>query len=559
MPDWEYATDVVVVGSGGGLCGAVTAAVHGLETLVIEKEPLIGGSTAMSGGVLWLPNNPLMRAEGVPDSFDEAMAYFDSVVGEVRPASSKERRAAYINEGVNMIRFLQDLGMSFRRCEGYSDYYAEMRGVVGYSSRGRSIEPTVTDGNELGPWLAKLRPGIAASLGVVVFTGESAALQTIKRSPRAVTTAAKVAARTAAGKLKGESRLANGAALVAQALKIAIEHEVSIWTETPLVDLVVENGRVTGVVAKRCGRDIRIRANRAVLLSSGGFAQSAEMRQRYSMQPNSGAWTVASPGDTGEVIEAAIQYGAASDLMDDAWWIPASVMPDGRPAPHVGERSKPGSIIVDQTGDRYFNEALSYMEAGRQLYARNESTGGKAVPSWLIMDGRNRSRYLFSFQPNTPDEWISSGYMKRADTIEELARQCGIDPVRLSATVDRFNGSARQGVDPDFHRGEGAYERYMGDALHKPNPALGPVEKPPFHAVALYPGDVGTSGGLLSDEFARVLDTEQRPIAGLYATGNCTATVMGHAYPGAGASIAASFVFAYIGMKHAAQVASRSR
>jgi len=557
VSDSDYATDVVVVGSGGGLCGAVTAAANGLETLVIEKQPLLGGSTAMSGGVLWLPNNPLMQAEGVPDSLEEALAYFDSVVGDAGPASSPARRLAYVTEGADMVRFLQELGMRFVRCEGYSDYYAGMAGIRGGSARGRSIEPAVTDGKELGPWYDKLMPGMTAALGVVVMTVESSKLQLIKRRPKAMRIAAAVALRTAVGRLKREGRLSNGAALIAQTLKVAIEKEVSVWTDTGLVDLIVEDGRVAGVVATRNGKTVRIRARHGVLLSSGGFARNPEMRKRYSKQPNEGAWTLANPGDTGEVIEAAMRLGAAVDLMDDAWWIPASVQPDGRPSLHIGERSKPGSIIVDRRGHRYFNEAIAYMEAGRQMYAHNEDGG--SIPSWLVMDSRHRSRYLFAFRPNTPEEWLTSGYMKRADTVEDLARVCGVDPAGLAATVERFNTFARQGVDPDFHRGEGAHEQYQGDYGNKPNPSLAPIEKPPFYAVELYPGDVGTSGGLLCDEFARVLDANHQPIPGLYAAGNCTASVMGRTYPGAGASIAASFVFSYIGMKHAALVASGAR
>jgi 3-oxosteroid 1-dehydrogenase len=378
----------------------------------------------------------------------------------------------------------------------------------------------------------------------------------VRRSWTGARVAGRVALRTAGGRLKGQTLLSNGAALIGQTMRAAIEHEVGVWTGTGVVDLIVDVGRVVGVAANRHGRTVRICARRGVLLSSGGFARNKAMREKYSRQPNAAEWTIANPGDTGEVIEMAMQHGAAVDFMDEAWWVPASVKPDGMPALHIGERSKPGSIIVDRDGERYFNEALSYMEAGRQMYLRNQD--GRSIPSWLIMDSKHRNRYLFAFQPPgiTPKEWISSGYMKKADSLEDLARQCGIAPDGLVATVERFNASARNGLDPDFHRGEGAHEAYQGDVTNKPNASVGPVEKTPFYAVALYPGDVGTSGGLLCDEFARVLDTDHQPIPGLYGAGNCTASVMGRTYPGAGASIGASFVFAYIGMKHAARAAS---
>jgi 3-oxosteroid 1-dehydrogenase len=553
----DHVCDVVVVGSGGGLCGAVTAAAHGLDALVIEKEPFVGGSTAMSGGVLWLPNNPLMQAEGVPDSDEDGLAYFASVVGDVGSASSDARRRAYITQGAEMVRFLQNEGLRFRRCEGFSDYFAGMEGIAGGSARGRSIEPAVMDGEELGPWLAKLRPGMSAGLRVVVLSAEAAQLSLVKRSPKALGIAARVGARTAVGRIKGQKLLTTGMALIGQTLRAALRRAVPVWTGTSLVDLVVEDGRVTSVVANREGRTVRIHARSGVLLSAGGFARNAEMRERYSRQPNAAEWTLANPGDTGEVIEAAVRHGAAVDLMDEAWWIPTSIQPGHRLAMHNGERFKPGSIIVDRHGRRYHNEAISYMEAGRQMYAHNAD--GSAIPSWLIMDSRNRRRYMFAFRLRTPSEWVTEGYMKKAATLPELARMCGIDSQGLVDTVARFNGFARTGVDSDFHRGVGGHARYQGDFEHEPNPSLGPLDRPPFYAVALYPGDVGTSGGLLCDELARVLDVNHEPIPGLYAAGNSTASVMGRSYLGAGASVGASFVFSYIAMKHAAEVAARDR
>jgi 3-oxosteroid 1-dehydrogenase len=270
------------------------------------------------------------------------------------------------------------------------------------------------------------------------------------------------------------------------------------------------------------------------------------MRSKYGRQPSSTAWTVANPGDTGEIIEEAMRIGAATDLMDEAWWIPSSVQPDGSPLYAVYERSKPHAIMVDSSGQRFVNEAASYMFVGQAMYERNKTV--PAVPSWWIMDSRNRARYLWGLCPGgvTPKKWIASGYMKKAATIESLAHKCGVDPAGLARTVERFNESAIDGLDPDFHKGERAYDRYYGDPRNKPNPCVGPVDKPPFYAVALYPGDVGTCGGLLTDERARVLDDEGQVITGLYATGNCTASVMGRTYPGAGASIGASFVFGWI-------------
>jgi len=518
MTEWDYITDLVVVGSGGGLCGAIVADVEGKQALVVEKTDVVGGSTAMSGGVLWLPNNPLMQEQGVPDSFEEGLAYFDAVVGDVGPASSVARRTTYMTEGADMVRFLRDLGVRFVRCEGYSDYYADVTGIPGGKARGRSIEPAVFDGNELGPWLAKLRTSFTG--GIAILTGEAATVGLVRRSPKAVRIAARVAVRTMVGRLKRQSLLTNGAALMGQMLKVAVGRSIPVWTATTLDDLIVDDGHVIGVVLTKQGTQMRVRARTGVLLAAGGFARNPGMRKEFSgTQPNDAQWTSANPGDTGEVIRVAMAHGAATDLMDEAWWIPSSILPDGTPAMCISERSKPGSIMVDQAGRRYFNEAVSYMQAGKEMYAHDRAVGG-AVPSWLVLDARARSRYTFAFRPPgvTPKEWLSSGYMKKADTLEDLARQCGIDPAGLRQTVTRFNGFAVTGVDPDFHRGEGAHEKYQGDITHTPNACLGAIDKAPFYAVAMYPGDVGTSGGLLCDEFARVLDGRGDPIPGLYAT-----------------------------------------
>ena len=322
---------------------------------------------------------------------------------------------------------------------------------------------------------------------------------------------------------------------------------VDIRTETALRELVVEDGRVVGVVAEREGRELRIQARRGVLLAAGGFARNAEMRRKYGGdQPNEARWTSANPGDTGEVIEAAMALGAAVDLMDEAWWISTAMLPDGSPMMHIGERTRPHSIMVDSAGQRFANEAASYMEVGREQYARNQTV--PALPAWLILDARNRRRYPYgtALPMQTPKGWISSGFLKKAGSLGELASQCGIDAEQLTKTVHRFNEHARRGEDPDFQRGASAYERFFGDPAHKPNPSLGPVEQAPFYAIALYPGDVGTCGGLLTDERARVLRRDGSPIEGLYATGNTTATVMGRHYLGPGASIGNSMVFGYV-------------
>lgn len=545
--DWDVVTDCVIVGSGGGsMCAALAVAEAGNTALIIEKTEYVGGSTAMSGGVLWLPDNPVSRRAGVPDSRVDALQYFAAVVGDDHPSTSAARVAAFLDAVDPMVRFLQRKGIPFRHCEGYSDYYDERPGG---KARGRSLETELFDTTRLGPWERRLR--VPESLPAVpMHVTDGAPLASGFHNPRALWTVAKVAARWAVAKLSRRSLRGGGAGLQGWMLLATALADVPIWTSSTVTELIVDDGEVTGVVVVRGGRRLRIRARKGVLLNSGGFAHNPAMRANYGRQPASAEWTSANPGDTGEVLQAAIALNAAVDLMDEAWWIPSSVMPDGKPMFHVWERSKPRAFLVDGSGRRYVNEAASYMEVGQAMYDRNHSV--PAIPSWWIVDSRNRSRYLWGLTPGgyTPRKWLSSGYAIKADTLGQLAGKCGIDAAGLEETAARFNTFAATGADPDFHKGKRAYDRYYGDPRVKPNPCLAPVNKPPFYAFALYPGDVGTCGGLLTDEHARVLRDDGHPIVGLYGTGNCTASVMGRTYPGAGASIGASFAFGWIAARH---------
>ena len=559
MSTWDVTTDFLVIGSGGGaLVGALRASALGKEVVVCEKSDKIGGSTGMSGGVIWIPNNPLMRREHVPDSREEGLAYFESVVGDAGPASSTARRETYLDAGNEMVEFLEAEGLKFRRCEGYSDYYSGVRGVVGGSPRSRSFEAKAFDAAKLGALKDRLRPAIAGPL--VMYTGEGPQLSAM-RTVRGMKISARVGLRTTTARLRGKKYLTNGAALIGRLLAALTARGVPVWTESALEDLVVENGAVAGAVIRRDGRAVRMGARSGVLIASGGFAHNEQMRAEVAGGKPAGRpeWTNANPGDTGEAIRIAVNYGAATDLMDEAWWIPGWKKPDGSTSMSIGERSKPGSIIVDSGGNRYFNEAVAYQEAGQLMFAREAEAGG-AVPSWLIIDSWHRTHYTFGWFPpgKTPQEWIDKGLLMRGDTLEDLARQCGIDPSTLARTVERFNRFARTGVDEDFHRGEGDHEKFQGDPSHKPNPSLGPISRAPFHAIALYPGDLGTNGGLLTDEFGRVLSANGQPIPRLYATGNCTASVMGRKYLGAGATIGPSVVFGYVAAGHSAAMTKTS-
>ena len=329
---------------------------------------------------------------------------------------------------------------------------------------------------------------------------------------------------------------------------------ISIWTGAPLEDLIVEDGRVVGVRAAYAGAPKLIRARYGVVLASGGFAHNPEMRERFGgEQPNRARWSIANPGDTGDAIRIAMRLGARVDLMDEAWWLPSPRTGRFGQSTLDQARQRPRTIYVDAAGCRFVNESNSYMEVGKEMYARDKTS--RAVPCWLIFDDRYRKRYahLRSRPGRFPRNLLESGMLKQAWTLPDLARMCDIDGAGLSETIERFNENARLGVDPDYGRGESAYNRALGDPNHKVHPCLGPLDEPPYYAVQVVPGDIGTCGGVLTDEHARVLDQLNQPIDGLYATGNGTATVMGRHYLGPGASIANTMVFGYVASRHATE------
>ncbi|MFL9856584.1 FAD-binding protein [Paraburkholderia madseniana] len=561
MAVWDASYDFVVVGSGGGsMCAALACKTAGKEALIIEKQGKVGGSTGYSGGVWWLPNNHVMKRHGVNDSYERARQYFDAAVTYQGPGTSAARREAYLRTGPKMAEFLEQQGMQFVYADGWSDYYDTLPGG---EPRGRSLLAKLFDIRELGEWAPKLSrykgPSIPAN------SNEFTELFLLKRTWGGKRKAMQLAGRMLYQKITGKELVSNGAALQGRMLKMALRADIPIWTDTPVRELIVEEGRVTGVVAIRNGREMRVRAREGVLLNAGGFSHNADMRRKYQPQPSSSNWTNANPGDTGEVLEAAVGLGAAVDCMEEAWWVVTSLgpnetlpegarAPDGSPLPfmHHLDLSLPFSIMVDQDGERFCDEAGAYMEIGQRMYRRQKETG-KAVPAWVVMDSRQRKYYPWgsAMQGQIPQQWLDSGYMIKAGSIEELAAKCGIDAAGLQETVTRFNGFCATGVDSDFGRGSRAFDRCHGDPTIKPNPNLGPIEQAPFYAVRMYPGDVGTAGGLVTDEYARVLKEDGSLIPGLYATGNCTASVVGRCYPGAGSSIGASFVFGYIAALHA--------
>ena len=341
-----------------------------------------------------------------------------------------------------MITFMQRKGIRLVRSRGYSDYYPNHNGG---NASGRSVEGVPFDAAELGEWREKLQPGFSKNFGLVFLTNELRNVQYFNRSPRSFAIAARVFARTVLARRRRQELLTNGASLVGQIMKVLLADGASVWTDSSVDDLVIEDGRVVGVRVTRQGATTMIEAKKGVLLAAGGFAHNAALRRKYGGdQPNEAQWSIANAGDTGEVLETAMGLGAKTDLLDEAWWLPSPTMALG--ASSLGAaRQRPGTIFVDSAGRRFCNESNSYVEVGKAMYA------GKAVPCWLIFDDGYRRRYSLtaaSLPGRMPKEWIDKGLLRQAATVEDLARQIGVDPTGLADTVQRFNANAREGHRP---------------------------------------------------------------------------------------------------------------
>ena len=554
--------DLVVVGSGGAsMIAGLAARKLGHTVAIFEKQRKIGGSTALSGGVWWVPNNPLMAREGVSDSYEKALKYLSSVVTYEGPGTSLARQQAFLRAAPRMVAFLEQEGMRFRRPRDWPDYHDDLPGG---SRESRTLMAENYNMRRLGSWADRLATHLRMK-SLPIGTDEYPSLFLVRRSLAGKITAMKAALGLLRNRLPGTEIVANGAAIQGRMLEMAFGRGVEIFPEAEVADLIEEDGRVAAVKLRSGDHSSVVRARCGVLLNSGGFSRNADMRRELQRAPIHSGWTNANAGDTGEIMRMAMQLGAATDALDAAVWVATSQRtdgtypsteygPDGRVYPplHHLDLSLPFLIVVDQDGRRVFNESASYVEVGESIYERQAATG-RAVPCWVVFDARNRQRYPWGSQAPgiTPQEWIETGYMKKSTSLGELAHQCGINADGLLDTVNRFNEFARTGVDVDFNRGGRAFDRAHGDPTVKPNPNLGPIQEPPFYAVALYPGDVGTSGGLVTDAYGRVLRSDGSIIGNLYAAGNVAASAFGYCYPGAGASIAASFTFGWLASLHA--------
>ena len=547
MSGFDETFDFVVAGSGGGsMCAALVARAAGKSAVVLEKTSLIGGTTARSGGVLWIPNNPFMAAAGVPDSLEAATAYLDAVVGDSNdtPGASRARRHAFLVEGPRMLDFLMRQGLKFSRIAQWPDYYDE---APGSSIPGRTVVADLFDANQLGDAKKLLRPNF---LTLPVPLEDALKLPHVKKSWDAKKALAKMGLRALYAKLTGKNYVTAGAALQGRMLQAALKAGVDLRVDTPVRELIADDGRVVGVVTTRDGKPWRIGARLGVLVNAGGFALNQQMRDT-DMPGTSVQHTSVAEGDTGEMIQEMMRHGAAIAQMDSYVGSQLAMPPGAEHWPiKPGAQSltaAPHAILVDQSGQRYLNEGGSYTEYCRRMDERNRET--PAIPSYAIFDSRVMNNVMIAgTMPGSkkPAEWTEQGFLHSANSIEELAVALKIDPAALRATVERFNGFVANNNDTDFHRGARAYDQWLGDPFHQPNATLGEISEGPFHAVPVIPGDVGTLGGVVTDDKARVLRDDGTPIAGLYATGVSTASVMGRVSPGSGVNIGPSFVWGFV-------------
>ncbi len=538
------------------MTAALAAAHNGLSAVVLEKAPTYGGSTARSGGGVWVPNNRVILRSGVPDTPEAASAYLDHIVGDVVPA---ELRKTVLDHGPEMLDFVvANTPLEFTWVKGYSDYYPEAPGGM---PCGRSIEPKPMPASLIGSHLDTLnRPYLASPMDVAVTQADYRWLNLVRRHPRGVLRALRVGGRGFLARVRNRRQLAMGQALAGGMRAGLAKAGVPVWLETALVDLETQGDRVTGVRVTRDGKEFVVSARYGVLLASGGFERNEELRKKYQREPIGTQWTVGAHENTGDGIEAGLRLGAAVDLMDDAWWGPSIVL-SGGPYFCLAERTLPGCIMVNAEGKRFVNEAAPYVDAVHAMYGEGDGPA-KNFPTWLIADQRYRNRYMFAgLYPGQPfpGRWYKAGAVVKASTLPELATQIDVSPEGLTETVEKFNGFAKSGKDEDFRRGESAYDKYYGDPRNRPNPCLAPLQVAPFYAVRIVPGDLGTKGGLRTDTAARVLREDGSVIEGLYAAGNASAAVMGRTYAGPGATIGPAMTFGYLAALNMAALAKGSK
>ncbi|SPM40395.1 Succinate dehydrogenase/fumarate reductase, flavoprotein subunit [Mycobacterium numidiamassiliense] len=558
----DHAVDVLIVGSGGGgMAAALTAAASELDVLVVEKSPQFGGSTALSGGGIWVPGAPSQRRAGYVPEPEGVVKYLLEITDGL---VSEARIRQYVESAPKMLEFLEGLSSWFEFVwkPGYADYYPELPGG---SELGSTINVPPIDLRKLGVDEQQLLAPLAfAPRGIWLGPKELRQFYRIRQSWAGKGVLLKLVARMLRARVLGERMAAIGQSLAAR-LRLAMrERNIPLWLDSPMVELITDaDGSVTGAVVERDGAKRRIAARAGVILASGGFDHDLAWRKEHLPVVDQD-WSFGNPASMGDGIRAGQKVGAATDLLDEAWWFPAIQWPDGRMQFMLNERMMPSQFIVNGEGKRFINEAAPYMDFGHAMIDGQRS-GVTHIPCWLITDHRSFNRYVVGghlpipkipFAPvptgrKVPAAWLESGVVKSAMSWDEMAANINVPAEQLRHTASRFNELAHKGHDDDFHRGDSVYDNYYGDPT-LPNPNLYPLGNPPYYAFRIVLGDLGTSGGLLTDEYARVLRPDATVVPGLYAVGNTSAAVMGRSYAGAGATIGPAMTFGFVAAKHIA-------
>lgn len=560
---WDHSVDVLIAGSGnGGLTAALCLYEMGVENvLVIEKGAQYGGTSSYSGGGIWIPCNHYAQAAGAQDSFEEARAYLHSTLPMQQTDSALID--LYLQTAPEMLRFLHDrTRVRYESLEHYPDYFSFNPGA---KSGHRSLEPEPFMLDELGGEADALMLGhpMMRLFGKITISQKEARVL-VGQLPGWRQLLAKMFANYATDfpwrfRSSIGRRLACGAAGIARLRKSMLDRNLPLWLHTGLVDLIQENDRIVGAVVERAGRRMNIRAERGVVLAAGGFEKNQQARERYLPKPTAAAWSAGADTNQGDAIWAAQRIGAATRIMDSAWWCTTLVIP-GQQLPHLAivEKSLPGNCVVNVNGKRIGNESQNYMTYMKEAFAKH-SPENPSSPAYMVFDANYRRNYFIgpllnsTFRPDwtLPRAYSESGFFAKADSIAALARKIGVNVAGLERTIANMNAYAKTGKDLEFGRGDALYDRYYGDPRVTPNPCLAPIATPPFYAVRTELGDFGTNGGLVTDANAQVHDIDGVPIAGLYAVGNTAAGLL-VTYPGPGSTLGPAMTFAYLAAKHIA-------
>ncbi|OQW58640.1 MAG: 3-oxosteroid 1-dehydrogenase [Proteobacteria bacterium SG_bin9] len=564
-----YDCDVLVIGSGcAGMAAAITARHRGLDVLIVEKESRFGGTTARSGGWLWIPGTSLAKAWGVHESPDAARTYLRHEAGN---SFDEARVDAFLDAGPEAVDFFTTkTAVRFDMPLVFPDYHAEAPGGV---QGGRSMVARPFDGRELGSQIDDLGHPLPELTVFGMMLGSGKEIIHFMRATRSLTSAVYVVRRLARQfrdvlRYGRGMTLTNGNALAGRLAKSAFDLKIPLWLSSPANELIVADGAVRGAVVVRGGQPHRISARHGVVLACGGFPHDVARRKALFPHAPTGAehYSPGPTGNTGDGLRMAEAIGGRIDdsLPNAAAWVPVSltIRKDGSKGvmPHFIDRAKPGVIAVGKDGTRFANEGDSYHDFVQAMM--RSARPGEELASYLICDHRTLRKYGLGCVPPFPmplGHHLRTGYLKRGRTIAELARQSCIDPQGLEAAIASFNAGAADGQDPVFGKGTRAYNRFQGDALHGPNPCLAPIKDAPFYAIKMVVGDLGTYAGIKTDAHSRVLDTRNQPIAGLYAAGNDIASIMGGNYPGAGITLGPALTFGYIAGRHIADTAEAVR